>query len=505
MNGQLSEHPLAELIREISGASISGALRLKRERVKLVIYFEQGNLYYATSNVRGHRLSEVLKRLKVVTKAQLAELDESKSEAELESQLLQRGAITAETLNRVRTERVTDILRVPLLWTDGYWDFDARVRLAGDIRVRVNLEQLLMESARRLPDDFVNARLIGTGGIFSQSVRYTNGTTLSPVEAFVLSRAQNPTNLSELTALSGVGENQALRAIYALSLGGLLERSAWPAAISAGAATWATSSQSPEKKEAPAISWRAPVADKTGPIEDEARELKVFFERLDHARDHFEVLDVGRGASPAEIKRAYHMLARRFHPDRFHQSDRPLRARVDSAFARIAQAYETLGDSSLRAAYEAKLRARPVTGSNQSVSAFSTSRPKATVDASASSSERAAAAFEKGLLALKQNQADAATMLFAEAAHLAPSEAGYRAQYGQALAKQRKSRRLAETELQAAVSLEPNNAAFRIMLAELYKNVGLRRRALAELERALMADPKNKKAREMLVSLQEKS
>ena len=84
MNGELSEYPLAELIREISVARLSGALRLERERVKLVIYFEEGDLHYATSNLRIHRLAEVLKRAGLVTDSQLAELGTNTSEAELE-------------------------------------------------------------------------------------------------------------------------------------------------------------------------------------------------------------------------------------------------------------------------------------------------------------------------------------------------------------------------------------------------------------------------------------
>ncbi|MDX6577390.1 MAG: hypothetical protein QOE96_3343, partial [Blastocatellia bacterium] len=55
MNGKLAAHPLAELIREITANGLTGALRLARERAKVVIYFENGELVFATSNLRAHR------------------------------------------------------------------------------------------------------------------------------------------------------------------------------------------------------------------------------------------------------------------------------------------------------------------------------------------------------------------------------------------------------------------------------------------------------------------
>jgi curved DNA-binding protein CbpA len=497
--GQLREHPLAELIREISAAGLSGALRLERQRAKLVIYFDQGDLHFASSNLRAHRLTEVLMRTRIVSDTQLAEVRAAGSDRELEATLLRRGTITAETLERARAGQVADILRTALLWTSGNWTFDPRVRVAEDIHVTLDFDQLLMECARHLPDDYVASRLNGTNAILSRPTSETNGADLLLVEAFVLSRVQEPTTLAELTAVSGVPEPDALRAIYALALGGLLERNDWPAALSGYAARRSTSRGRAQRKAGTESAASPGANSETGLLPDEARELREFFDRLSRARDHYEVLDLSRGVSGMQIKNAYHTLARRFHPDRFHQSDPQVRARVDSAFARIAHAYETLSDPSLRAAYEAKLKAKSAAEGRESSTSSISNEQEAPVG---SKTARAEAAFQRALAAMKQNQSDTATSCFAEAAHLAPRVARYRAYYGQALSGERQSRRVAEAEFQAALALEPDNASYRIMLAELYRNLGLRRRAQGELERALMAEPKNKEARAMLASLQ---
>ena len=62
MNGQLSIQPLAELIHEISDARLSGALRLARERVKGVVYFDEGQVVAALMNLRAFRLVEIFRR-----------------------------------------------------------------------------------------------------------------------------------------------------------------------------------------------------------------------------------------------------------------------------------------------------------------------------------------------------------------------------------------------------------------------------------------------------------
>ena len=49
--------------------------------------------------------------------------------------------------------------------------------------------------------------------------------------------------------------------------------------------------------------------------------------------------------------------------------------------------------------------------------------------------------------------------------------------------------------------LDPKNANYRIMLAELYRDLGLKLRAKGEAERAVAADPNNQKARELLRTL----
>jgi molecular chaperone DnaJ len=63
-------------------------------------------------------------------------------------------------------------------------------------------------------------------------------------------------------------------------------------------------------------------------------------------RDYYDILGVNRSASDAEIKRAYHRLARQYHPDLNKSPD------AEEKFKEINEAYEVLGDRRKRVQYD---------------------------------------------------------------------------------------------------------------------------------------------------------
>ncbi len=529
MAGQLQRHPLTELLREISAAELSGALRLTREQARTVIYFDAGEIIYAASNLRAFRLNESMRRWNILPEHQFAGVREKTSDLEVGAALIASGALNREKLDALMSRQVSELLCHLLLWTEGDWDFDPRVRLAEDVRVSIKSEKLLMESARRLPVEFVAERFTNKSEKLFPESPATDELDLLPTEAFVLTRVDAALSINELLTVGGLPEAETLHIVYALALGGFLRRENWPQALSAQEIARARAVKATPAKDAAPVEAESKsepqspaVTQATIAVEeqrDAQSEIEALFARIRSTTDYYQTLGVRRSANTGDIKHAYYALAKRFHPDRFRRgADAAQLARIESAFAQIAQAYETLKSNQSRAPYDLKLLKQEETERTTRATAAAKqaeinlkagTRPASSKAPNTANmpptARQAEEVFQQGLSALQQGNRASAIAALAEAARLAPTEPRYRAHFGHAMISEQRLRRSAEAELKAAIALDAKNASYQVMLAELYSELGLIRRAHTELERALLIDPQNDAARRLRDKLKGKS
>lgn len=83
----------------------------------------------------------------------------------------------------------------------------------------------------------------------------------------------------------------------------------------------------------------------------EIRALAGLLEEL----DYYELLEVPRDASASRVRRAYHELARRLHPDANRDLPEEASAKLQTIAKRVAEAYSVLRDARLRRAYDERL------------------------------------------------------------------------------------------------------------------------------------------------------
>ena len=368
MNGQLSEHPLVELIRESLEKKLSGKLQLQKDKVVVVVYFQSGALTYAACNVKTFRLSEYLIKLNVATAEELSNYGTQLKDSELLKTLTQEKRLSEAQSEQLQTRQITDVLRLALLWAEGRWEFNNRSHLNEEIKLNLDLPSLLFETARRLPGAFIRSRFRNPTEVFSPVTSPPN-INLSVNEVFVLSRIDRPTNLQDLLAVCGLPATEALQIIYSLAIVDAIKRENWKSAFR----DVSTGVKEQPKIVAPVITEPVPVT----PVET----VESFLERVSKAESHYQVLDIDDQATMSDLKSAYYDIARKHHPDRYRTGEASLLQRVEAAFARITQAYDILRDAGQRATYDAKLE------SQRRAAKLARAAPKAVSPESASPSD----------------------------------------------------------------------------------------------------------------------
>src|SRR5687767_6815475 len=69
-------------------------------------------------------------------------------------------------------------------------------------------------------------------------------------------------------------------------------------------------------------------------------------------KDYYEVLGISREASEADIKKAYHKLALKWHPDLYANKTEKEKKAAEEKFKEIGEAYSVLSDPPKRKSYD---------------------------------------------------------------------------------------------------------------------------------------------------------
>ena len=513
IKGNLREHPFAELLIEISKNRLNGSLRIEGEMLKIVTYFDAGDVVFVVSNARLHRLYEILLREQLITKDRLVTIANFTADFPLSENLLKNKVFTKAEIDRLFSKQIEEVLASAVNWQEGEWIFSPLIRIKGDIRFEVDSQRILIDYARKLPNATIMRRFRGLKEKFGSKAEMDIHTDLMPSEAFVLSRFEKTLlSVEEISALSGMPETETFKVLYSLWMGGFIARQDWKAAFNSHTLSTILTANFTLKKNEETDSGQKitpvnmqTVETKTDTSTEDAPEiapeeklsLEDYLQRAETAGSHYDFLGVAVDASASDIKSAYFALAKNFHPDLYYKKSAvEIYSRVQDAFTKLANAYETLKNENSREVYNFKMRKQLEEKENAVTSDV------ASEDGSVYRQARQAAEdFSRGYNLLMDGNNEASLPFLTRAVYYDKENARYHAFYGKALSSDKSQYHKAEAEMQTAIKLDAENPDYRIILSEFFIKIGLRKRAEGELNRLLAFSPGNEEAQALLDSI----
>src|ERR1051325_9389339 len=152
MKGSLSSLNVSDLIVDLYFTRRTGILRLNQGDIRKSIYFKDGSVVFAHSNLKQERLGEVLLRLGKITEDEFnsvaKELEEGKR---LGKVLYERGFLSQAEITTGVGYQLQQIIYSVFNWDHGDFEFVDRDRpVFEDIMVDVSTPNIVIDGIRNM-------------------------------------------------------------------------------------------------------------------------------------------------------------------------------------------------------------------------------------------------------------------------------------------------------------------------------------------------------------------
>jgi len=506
VQGNLGQSYLPEIIHSLHDSHETGILSLTRDKISKRIYFGGGTMTFANSNFLGDRLGEFLVRSGKMTQSHLALASQKVASTgrRLGETFVSMGLLTETEMEVGVAEQVLSIIYSVFPWDSGEYRFQAHANpIADDLVLNLPTIPVILEGVRHIQDfEAVRRALGGPSSIVSYARDFSvvpTDCTLTPEESFVLSRVDGQSSVADIIALSPLPEEQTLRCLYALLSGGFLElggksRHLTPSPRSIDPFREGSHPLEPSEKETEKS--KEPRTRALSPEEQWIRDDVVAKRAAVAAGTYYDWLELRRGASSEEIKKAYLTMIKRYHPDRLRsQRLAHLRGDLEDLLSKMTEAYQTLCSPVARRRLDNSLRTEAPRGEDLSPRSSS---PKTPEPAATSVENIAARYYREAKRHFSQNHFHETVELMEEAVRFDPNKAKYHKLLARALAKNPFWGKRAEEHFEAALELSPFDFDCLVGLGELYDAAGMMTRAGTLFAQALELDPSNAELRERL-------
>lgn len=231
LKGNLRDFSITQLLNLINVAQKTGTLIVERPNEKILISFREGKMAYARSGAEDGSLAMVLYRAKKLSPAQLKAIQErarSVSDKELGLLLINASYLSQQDIIVSLQSYFITIINRLFAWAEGFFRFENGLLPPDDrITVRVNLENLIIEGARRQQEHDALKIEIPSLDI---ALRFTDrpGTNIRnvnlSVEEWKIVSYINPKNsLRQIAAATRKSDAEIRKIVYSLLQAGLVE------------------------------------------------------------------------------------------------------------------------------------------------------------------------------------------------------------------------------------------------------------------------------------------
>jgi DNA-binding response OmpR family regulator len=353
--GDLGDVDLPLLLGRAFGEGLTGRLVVERDGVEKVVYFEAGRPVFAASSSPQDRMVEMLTRQGRISEAQReTAVSAAESGRKMGALLIDLGVLGSGELLPAIRRHYEEIVFSLFAWPTGCWRLESGVMASpAQVRLLRHPAALVREGLRHgYPAERLWERLGSRKNVFAMDLRggasdVATEVVSTPAERRVPLLLDGLRPLEEVVRLSGLPEATVGEIAYTL----------WSFALLRPAVTTGPSAA------------RFALRDR-----DIERERILARHALSLEGDYFEVLGVGREASPEEIRRAYDVQCRELAAGALGpELARALVRELEMMRAVLEEALRVLGTATLRARYQASLPPRP----GAEASAASPSRPGA--------------------------------------------------------------------------------------------------------------------------------
>ena len=469
------------LLQDLRIGKKTGTAVFSRENEEKKVYFRDGDVLFAASNLLDDRLGEFLLRKGKITQDQFDRSSEvvNKTGKKFGAVLFEMGVFTSQDLVAQVKLQVKEIILHVFNWRDGHYMFNnGPLPLAEIIPLHMSTGDLIIASIRDLDWKIIRKSLPPLATVIrpvSDPSLLFQHANLDEDQRTVFSLVDGNKSIEQLCSLSGMGDFNTLKAVYAL----LALRMTEPGVIKTDE----------DKKFA-----HEAVTSKPGQAEHAAAD-SVTREMIQHTYDsleiqnYYEILGIGRNATQQEVKKSYFQHAKLYHPDRhFNPGMSDMKEKLEALFARIHDAYETLSSKTGRDKYNLDL-ANGLTRR---------SADKVTEQKRTDNKESAAIQYQEGMKRYKMGNFWGADEAFQWAMRLDPDKAEYI--FYRALTLSRMPRRGFEAEeyFLRAIKMAPKKIDYYLKLGSFYETSGLKAKALAVYQDALKFDPQSEKIKQAI-------